>query len=1527
MAGSVTFHLNGERVVLADPPPDLLLIDYLRSPEVALTGAKKGCGQGGCGACTVILSDWDADAGRARHRAVNSCLRPVCALDGLVVTTVEGTGTAARAAPPHLSHQPSYSRGISPDLAEPPAVAEAARMAAALHSAATAESEAAPGSGPVERAAVESGDGEGEEGAEPAGARMNPVAHRLAMNNGTQCGYCTTGFVMTMTALLQENTAPTKRQVEDAFDGNLCRCTGYRPILTGMKTFAADWSEQDEANRMKCLSERTGTPPAPDVRVAFPEEARRAPRPVRSGGAGKSWVTPVSLAELRRIMTENEGRAVRLVHGNTSYGIYPEEVAGAEVLVDVRLIPELRVRAVGAEHADLGAGTSYRDLIEVLGALREQRGDGENTRLGALEFMARRTAGTVVRNAASLGGNTMLVLDHIRAGVGEPFPSDLYTALTAVDAGIGVWRASTGEARRMSPAELTALVAQQPTVLRDLVILDYRIPYGGAGEVVLAQKVAFREVNAHALVNATTNLSVAGDLRVTEAALVYGGIAPFPWRAAATEAALTGRRLSLDDIGALERTLREEVQRELDFWKPRMATVPSEGVTDAYRIELAVTFLYKALVNALLERAPDEVPPKVRSAGEITWGHWAVSDGRQYYESEEWKAPVGRPYIKLMAMHQATGQVHYTHEIPVPATTAHAAFVPSRRVLADFAFAAPGESGDGESGDGAEAGGAGGAGRLRDHLQERFGEAFIELITAADVPPAGINLQGMGGDQPLFAPGRVHYAGQALALVAAGSEREATEIAEYVATRCVAYRPITWPAPWNRPPWNEPPWTEPVLSLEDAVAIGSVYPDCPKAAPFVSHIWKIVRPGGDLGWVDRDRAPFDPRIVRRTATVDGVPCAVVAGDQRTGGQAHFYLETQACVVEPADGDRWVVRPSTQSPMEMHQTAAMAIGVEHNRLEVDVRQLGGGYGGKTEPTRFVAGPAIVAAHALRRPVRLVMPREQDTAMIGKRHPYYGQYQIAIDRGEVRAADRGLIRGFHTAMWGDGGAFYDCSFVVSNCVQLRADNAYRVRNFESRIDVCRTNTAPNTAFRAFGDVQCKLIIENAIDDAAFSVGMTAEEVREKNLYDRGDVTPFGQALTYCYMKEVWAYLKEVAKYEEKRAAVDAFNAANTWRKRGIAMMPVKYGSGYNFTQLEQAAAHIAVYAGDGSVVIHQGGVDMGQGLITKVEQVASYILNVPFDLLRVEGVRTSVVPNPTSTGASTGTAYNGEAVKQVCEKLRARLTDFGHSLLRDYGDEWCRARGVDFWNYGRQGWAAQVPGTHRIVWQNLVQLAYQQRIGLVETFTAPIHGGEAPVPALVFKPGGQPGIPGIEVDERAVPGGGVDSFTGFTYSAACSVVEVDMLTGEVKVLGSDLVYDIGRSLNPALDIGQVEGAFVQGIGYVLTERVVFEPDGVEKGRLNSVNTWRYKPPAAATIPLELNTHLFPRSRAAGVPDDLGDLLSAKEVGEPPLVLAAGVFLAVKAAVRASRLERGLDGLFRLDAPATVQEVRRACAVDLT
>lgn len=1498
MPNSVSFFLNGEEVTIQNPSPDLMLIDYLRSEQVGLTGAKKGCGQGGCGACTVILSHWDKEAKAPAHHSINSCLRPVCALSGLSVTTIEGTGEVVRPTPSHQAAVPSGSRyGAPPNAAPSPEFLEAvaaAREEKKIHK--------------QTASCVDGGDDHdhNHEG-------MNPVAHRLAANNGTQCGYCSVGFVMNMSAFITNKPNATKKEIENAFDGNICRCTGYRAILTGMKTFASDWSPEDERERMKCLTEdgcddqcSSGT-----VSIPFPAEARIPGDIVESDDSHQQWYTASKLADVTLIQNTHDDKIIRLVHANTSYGVYQEEYEASQVLVDIRGLKELYGVEVKKDKLVVGSATTYTEFLDLTTALMQEKHLPENSRVGALQHMAHRTAGMIVRNAASLAGNSMMVMKHVHEG--EPFPSDLFTVLFALNASVDIYVITTRKKEQLKIPELINRIRKEKDFAQGILLIRYHIPTGG-DDIVLAQKTAIRQVNSHSIVNATTVVDVKKSGQVAKARLIFGGIAPYPWEAKKTGDYLKGKELSEVKFAVLVKMLKAEVLAELRRYSARMKQYPSEGFTDEYKVDLAVGFLYRAIINALNDTNPRAVPYNLKSAGEIPWGHWPVSGGEQSYENQDWKAPMSQPYVKLAAFFQTSGQVDYTHEIKLPATGLNGAFAQSKRALAGFHYVIPGKKGEAS------------IAQLQAHLKEQF-EYFRYLVTWQDIPKGGVNLQGIGADQPLFAVDQVQYVGQALCMVLAPEERQAFVISNYIVDNCVAYTRVQWPDGPDGP-WPEE-WSEPIISLDKAIAMGSIYPDNPKTASWYTHIWKITRPESRFDWADLEKKPLDKRIAVNDVQVDGVNCALIGSTQTVGGQVHFYMETQSAVAIPSYGEQIKIHPSSQSPMEMHNVSATALGVEFNQIEVEVPQLGGGYGGKTEQAKFITGPAAVAARATNKPIRLVMQRANDTAMIGKRHPYYGQYQIAIDKGDHNPEDKGLIRGFRTKFWGDGGAFYDCSYIVSNCVQLRTDSAYFVKNFETVLDVCRTNTAPNTAFRSFGDIQGSIIQENAIDDAAFMIGMDAEEVREKNMYVRGQSTPFGQALSYCYMREVWQYTKEVSCFEEKKRAVAEFNEANKWRKRGVYMVPVKYGSGYNLVALEQAAAVIAVYQSDGTISINQGGVDMGQGFMTKCEQVASYVLNVPMDMIRIHHAKTAIIPNPTSTGGSTGTAYNGEAIKQACEELRSILMDFAYKMKDEMGPAYCAEQHIDFWNY-EDGWAHEYTdafGQKKIIWQALILLAYNNRVSLVVSFNAKIPGGTTPVQAMGFKQScEQPHIPGVPfVDERDVSGI-VDSFIGFTFSASCSVVEVDILTGEHKIISSDVVYDMGWSLNPAIDIGQVEGAFVQGIGYVTTENLVFQPDGEEKGRLNTLNTWRYKPPAVSTIPLELNTHLFPRSRAEHVPENPNGLFSSKEVGEPPLVLAGSVFFAIKAAVRASRLERGLSGLFKMDAPATVQEIRKACEVDM-
>lgn len=1462
-SSEVRFFLNERAVRVDNASPDALLIDYLRSPQVNLKGAKKSCGEGGCGACTVIISEWDASARSPRRRAAHACLTPICALDGLAVTTIEETGTAVRHHTEHHLHSPVFAGRVAPANFETPAQRCAlAKTPDPAHLAAmTAE-------------------------------QANPVALRIAVNNGTQCGFCTPGIVMNITALLAQTPSPTKREIEERMDANLCRCTGYRALLAGLHTLASDWTEEDEAARMKCESEAGWEFAAlkSQISIPFPVEAQAISRRITCRRGGRVWLTAHSLDDVRQFWAEHSGVPIRFYAGGTARGLDPAAAREATVTVDLRRVPELAACERTPAAVLIGACTTYSDTIRILGSAS----NGSTTAWAAIAQLCRWTGGSVLRENATLGGNIAHALASAHKSL--PFISDLLTGLCGTEANVLALRRAESEPKWISAETLVGQVACDPRMADDVLILQIRIPSGPANARFQAHKIGLRDVHSAAWANGASCLAISADGRIESARLMYGGVRALPWRAIQTENFLRGKVLGVDVILDARAMIEREAGSALCVGiEPERSMIPC----------FLGGFLIKDLIATWRSVAPDSVPENWRNAEHDLKRDRPPVTGHQFYRTTSFRSPIARPLVKLNALQQASGRVRYTQDLDTPFETLQAAFVLSRCAAARFCWINPIRPDE-----------PCGVRTIESLLKIEF-PSFVRLITAEDIPPGGLNFMGMGGDQPVFAKERVLYDGQAIALVVAGDACAAEDIAAQVEQRYLRFEPERMGDALTRP----------VFTLAEAIRAGAVFPDNPASMGWLAHVWRVERPQSRFEWIDPTRDPLDRVPRRREGLVDGARCLIIDSSTSTGAQLHFYMETQACLVIPGADDRLLVRASAQDPAAIHTAVASVLGVKQHAVEVDVPPVGGGFGGKIEPARFVAAAAAVAAFALKQPVRIAVPREIDSRMVGMRHPCYGSIQLAVDLGLTDPTQKGRIRGLHGRLWTDGGAFYDCSFVVSDCIQLRADNAYQIDHYRTEIDVCRTHTAPNTAFRAFGFIQANTILESAIDDAAWAIGMPPHELREMNLYDRGDVTPAGQALSGCYLREVWKYLREeVADFDRRWEEIRRFNKAHRWRKRGLCALPLKYGAGYNLAFLQQAAVMVGVYAGDGTVVIHQGGVEMGQGLWTMVEQIASFVLNIPLDMIRVEAPKTAVLPDPICTGASTGTTYNGMAVRQACEQLRSRLVEFAHRLRDEYGDAWCRQKGIDFWNHPDAGWNTPVAspvGPPRLIWQNLVQLAHFHRVNLVVQWKTIVEGGTTPVPVLHFKPARlQPVLPDVpRADPMADPAGSLDEFIDFTYSAACSEVELDVLTGEHRILRTDIVYDVGWSLNPALDIGQVEGAFVQGIGYLLHERVERQRTDPGRGRLTSANTARYKPPMAANIPRRFNVHLFPRDRAVHVQENRAHLFSSKEVGEPPLVLATTVFLAVKHAIREARLDEGRDPCFTLDAPATPADILRA------
>ncbi|MEK6410081.1 MAG: molybdopterin cofactor-binding domain-containing protein [Acidobacteriota bacterium] len=1393
-ATDLRFCLNGSDLVIESVDPTVLLVDWLRSPSVGLTGTKKSCAQGGCGACTVMLSRWDQPQERVEYLAINSCLRPLCSLDGMEITTTEGTGSCR--------------------------------------------------------------------------SKLSPVQYRIAKENGSQCGFCTPGFVMNMHAFLATNQERNmgQKEIEDLFDGNLCRCTGYRAILYGMKHFASDWGPEDEAGCLHTVvdpAERV--PHAQKVHTSFPRDLKRPPRAVHYSKNGYHWFRPITLEQVHAILAEHGSIAeVKLVGGNTSIGVYDRFVEDPHVLIDISQLDELRGIEVGEAGLSFGSAVTYGELLSELERLVADSPPEQQAGVEALRYMARRTAGTIVRNAATVAGNTMLVVRHIREG--EPFPSDMFTALASLDAAVEV-SLDGGRSIELPILEF-AHQYQDSKELQDGVLKRYRVRWTKPNEYARTYKTALREENAHSIVNAGLRIRFTDGGTVEDAAIVLGGIGPVAFHARSAEKFLIGRAWDDKSLKQTLKRVRDDVAANFRKNRKRMRGLPYEGFTEEYRTHLAESFFYQFFVHVAEKRAPGSIPPDLRSAGERPVR--PVSKGKQSYEKYKDEYPVDLPLVKLAAFLQATGEACYTQDIAGPERTMESAVVTSSQTLASIAYRIP----DGDSYCPVDVDG------LIAYLKTRY-TGFQDYVTASDIPKGG----SQSAEDPIFATDKVTYFGQCIGVVLATNEQLAIDIAHFISTSCIEYTPAGTA----------------ILTIADAIRKKSIFKDLP---PYPVHIWKIRRPASDISWTKADKA-----------VIDGIPCRVVRGTQLSGSQIHFYMETQACVAVPGERDEMVVYPSSQSPDSVQGGVRGILAVPASHVDVKIQRVGGGYGGKTTRSPYVASAVAVAAWKHHRPVRLAVRRENDSAMIGHRHPLFSKYAIAIaDTSDPH--EKGRILGISTDFHADGGATYDCSFVVMDCIQLRCDSAYMVPNYQTSGDVCQTNKASNTAMRSMGLVQGMLAQEDAIEAAAHRIGMLAEDVRAKNLYQQGQLTPFGQVVDYCYLDEVWKRIAKLSDFDRRRAKVEQFNQQNRWRKRGISMIPVKYGSGYNAAFLEQAGALVEVYDEDGSVLLRHGGVEMGQGLLTKVAQIAARELNLPLSLIETSALDTQVVPNPISTGASTGTAFNGAAVQEACRVLRRRLEDYCLDLLQQNGPAKCKKQGINFWDYS-EGWKAtvEVQGHPTLVWLNIVQAADNDRINLSSQVRFVQQGGEAIDSGLIFKQ-----------DASKPVSETVNHFTGFTFSAACTEVEIDVLTGETTVLRADLVYDMGKSLNPAIDIGQVEGAYVQGLGYVLTEDVIFQPDGPARGALNTDNTWRYKVPATTTIPLEFNVDLFPRSDAPEVPENPYDLLSSKEVGEPPLVLAITAYFALKHAVLAARRDRGHPEWFFLEAPATVQRVREACLVEI-
>ncbi|PVX83871.1 xanthine dehydrogenase molybdenum binding subunit apoprotein [Paraburkholderia unamae] len=594
----------------------------------------------------------------------------------------------------------------------------------------------------------------------------------------------------------------------------------------------------------------------------------------------------------------------------------------------------------------------------------------------------------------------------------------------------------------------------------------------------------------------------------------------------------------------------------------------------------------------------------------------------------------------------------------------------------------------------------------------------------------------------------------------------------------------------------------------------------------------------------------------------------LAGTFTVGGQEQFYLEGQVAYALPQEQTGMLVYSSTQHPSEMQQVIAHLLGWPAHRVICECRRMGGGFGGKESQSALFACVAALAAHTLQRPVKLRADRDDDFMITGKRHDARYAYEAGYDDG-------GRLVGARVEIALRAGYSADLSGAVATRAVCHFDNAYYLSDVEIVALCCKTNTQSNTAFRGFGGPQGALVMEVMLDEIAKALGRDPLDVRRANYYGIGerDVTPYGQRVEDNVLAPLTDALLASSRYGERRAALAAYNRASPVLKRGIALTPVKFGISFNVPHLNQAGALVHVYR-DGSVLVNHGGTEMGQGLNTKVAQVVAGTLGLPLARVRVSAADTSKVANTSATAASTGSDLNGKAAEDAALAIRARLAAFAAA---QYGGAPEDVRFED----------GQVRANgSAIAFGEFVELAYLKRVQLwSDGFYA---------------------TPKVHWDARTLTG---HPFYYFAYGAAVSEVVVDTLTGEWKLVRADLLHDAGQSINPAIDLGQVEGGFIQGMGWLTTEELWWNGDG----RLMTHAPSTYKIPAVSDTPEAFHVQLY---RDGGNDNVEPSVFRSKAVGEPPLLLPFSVFLAIRDAVGAAVPEAREAAPLR--APATPEAI---------
>jgi xanthine dehydrogenase/oxidase len=1127
-------------------------------------------------------------------------------------------------------------------------------------------------------------------------------------------------------ALLRNNETPSELDVEEAFDGNLCRCTGYRPILDAAQSFSVQTGcGKAKANGGSgCCKDKDGrgggcckdgadgvdgesqpikrfTPPGfieykPDTELIFPPQLRKHEfKALAFGNKRKRWYRPVTLQQLLEI--KNAYPSAKIIGGSTETQI-EIKFKGMNYTASVFVgdIPELRQFAFKDDYLEIGGNVVLTDLEDICREAVKHYGEVRGQPFATILKQIRYFAGRQIRNVGTPAGNL---------ATASPI-SDLNPVFVATNATLVAKSLKETTEIPMS----TFFKGYRMTALPpDAIIASLRIPVAKEkGEYMRAYKQAKRKDDDIAIVNACLRVTLGNDHIVESVDLVYGGMAPITIHAKKAMEFLQGKKLT--DLKTLEGTMAAlEEDFDLRFGVP--------GGMATYRKSLALGFFYKFYHEVLADLHAAETDVDTQAIGEIERD---ISRGEKDHKAGEayHQKIIGKERPHVAAMQQCTGEAQYTDDIPLQRRELYGCLVLSTKAHAKLLNVNP--------------------------------EPALDLPGVAawvdhnDLASPEANWWGAPAcDETFFAVDEVFTAGQPIGMILADTAKHAEQ-----AARCVAIEYEELPA---------------IFTIEEAIAQDSYF----------NHFRHIQKGDVEKAFADADY--------------------VFTGVVRMGGQEHFYLETMAClaVPKPENGEMEIFS-STQNPAETQAYVSKVVGVAANKIVTRVKRMGGGFGGKETRSVQLAGIVACAANKVRRPVRCMLNRDQDIITSGQRHPFLARWKVAVNKdGKLQALDADVFC--------NGGWSQDLSGAVVERSLSHIDNVYSIPNIHVRGRVAKTNTVSNTAFRGFGGPQGMFICETFMEEVADHLKMPVDELRQKNMYspETNMITHYNQELKDWYVPLMYKQIQEESDYAGRRSEIDEFNKTHKWNKRGLALIPTKFGISFTALFLNQAGALVHIYH-DGSILVAHGGTEMGQGLHTKMTMIAAEALQVPQDDVFISETATNTVANASSTAASASSDLNGYAIWNACEQLNERLAPYREKLGPDAS------------------------------MKDLAHAAYFDRVNLSAQ-------GFYRTPDIGYIWGANTG----------------QMFFYFTQGVAVAEVEIDTLTGDWTCRRADLKMDVGRSINPAIDYGQIEGAFVQGQGLFTTEESLWHR---ASGGIFTKGPGAYKIPGFRDIPQVFNVSLL-------------------------------------------------------------------------